>query len=57
MEIGFNSRFLQDMLGNFDSESVKLEMSAPNRAGIFTPVENDNASEDLLMLLMPVMLN
>ena len=57
MEIGFNSRFLQEMLGNFDSETVKLEMSAPNRAGIFTPVENENEAEDLLMLLMPVMLN
>ena len=57
MEIGFNSRFLQEMLSNFDSETVKLEMSAPNRAGIFTPVENENEAEDLLMLLMPVMLN
>ena len=57
MEIGFNSRFFQEMLGNFDSEEVKLEMSAPNRAGILTPVGNENESEDLLMLLMPVMLN
>ena len=57
MEIGFNSRFFQDMLGNFDSNEVKLEMSAPNRAGILTPVDNENESEDLLMLLMPVMLN
>ncbi len=57
MEIGFNSRFLQEMLGNFESNEVKLEMSAPNRAGILTPVENENESEDLLMLLMPVMLN
>ena len=57
MEIGFNSRFLQEMLGNFDSETVKIEMSAPNRAGIITPVENENEAEDLLMLLMPVMLN
>ncbi len=57
MEIGFNSRFLQEMLSNFDSESVKLDMSAPNRAGIITPVENENEAEDLLMLLMPVMLN
>ena len=56
-EIGFNSRFFQEMLGNFDSEEVKLEMSAPNRAGILTPVGNENESEDLLMLLMPVMLN
>ena len=57
MEIGFNSRFFQEMLINFDSEEVKLEMSAPNRAGILTPVTNENESEDLLMLLMPVMLN
>ena len=57
MEIGFNSRFFQEMLGNFDSNEVKLEMSAPNRAGILTPVDNANEAEDLLMLLMPVMLN
>ncbi|MCR5039663.1 MAG: DNA polymerase III subunit beta [Bacteroidales bacterium] len=57
MEIGFNSRFLQEMLGNFDSETVKIDMSAPNRAGIITPVDNENEAEDLLMLLMPVMLN
>lgn len=57
MEIGFNSRFFQEMLTNFDSNEVKLEMSAPNRAGILTPVDNENEAEDLLMLLMPVMLN
>ena len=57
MEIGFNSRFLQEMLANFDSEMVKIEMSAPNRAGIITPSENENEAEDVLMLLMPVMLN
>ena len=57
MEIGFNSRFFQEMLGNFDSNEVKLVMSAPNRAGILTPVDNENEAEDLLMLLMPVMLN
>lgn len=57
MEIGFNSRFIQDMLSNLDSESVNVEMSAPNRAGILTPVDADNPAEDLLMLVMPVMLN
>lgn len=57
MEIGFNSRFFQEMLGNTGAQEVKLEMSAPNRAGILTPVENENENEDLLMLLMPVMLN
>ena len=57
MEIGFNSRFLQEMLGNFDCDMVKIDMSAPNRAGIITPIDNQNEEEDLLMLLMPVMLN
>lgn len=57
MEIGFNSRFLSDMLNNLDSENINIEMSAPNRAGIITQVEVENPSEDLLMLVMPVMLN
>ena len=57
MEIGFNSRFFQEMLNNLDTTEVKLEMSAPNRAGILTPVNNETAGEDILMLLMPVMLN
>ena len=57
MEIGFNSRFFQEMLGNLNQQEVLLEMSAPNRAGLIIPVDNQNADEDILMLLMPVMLN
>lgn len=57
MEIGFNSRFFQEMLGNLSQTEILMEMSAPNRAGIITPVDNQNADEDILMLLMPVMLN
>lgn len=57
MEIGFNSRFFQEMLSNISQTEVMLEMSAPNRAGLITPVDNQNADEDILMLLMPVMLN
>ncbi|MFM2206132.1 MAG: hypothetical protein RL213_107 [Bacteroidota bacterium] len=57
MEIGFNARFLMDMLGNLDSENVRLEMSAPNRAGILSPGESAKPGEDILMLVMPVMLN
>ncbi|NQX91526.1 MAG: DNA polymerase III subunit beta [Flavobacteriales bacterium] len=57
MEIGFNSRFLIDMLSNLKSENIVLELSAPNRAGIILPAENDEAQEDMLMLVMPVMLN
>lgn len=57
MEIGFNSRFLSEMLNNMESENVNLEMSAPNRAGILLPTEKANTAEDILMLVMPVMLN
>jgi DNA polymerase-3 subunit beta len=57
MEIGFNSKFLAEMLSNLNSENVNLEMSAPNRAGILLPSENENKQEDILMLVMPVMLN
>lgn len=57
MEIGFNSRFFQEMLSNSDNYEIKLEMSAPNRAGILLPVDNLNENEDILMLIMPVMIN
>lgn len=57
MTIGFNSRFLMDMLNNLNSEHVVMEMSAPNRAGILLPAEKTEHGEDVLMLVMPVMLN
>ncbi len=57
LEIGFNSKFMVEMLNNLDTDQVMLEMSEPNRAGLITPVGNENADEDILMLVMPVMLN
>jgi DNA polymerase III subunit beta len=57
LEIGFNSKFLVEMLNNIDTDEVCLQMSAPNRAGILTPVNPENKNEDILMLVMPVMLN
>ena len=58
MEIGFNARFLVDMLQNLETNEVVLEMSAPNRAGLIVPTKAEsNASEEILMLVMPVMLN
>ncbi len=56
IEIGFNSRFMQDMLNSLETENVVLEMSAPNRAGILLPEAAENDPEDILMLIMPVML-
>ena len=57
MQIGFNSRFLTEMLSNLNSDDVQLEMSMPNRAGILTPVDGLELGENVTMLVMPVMLN
>lgn len=57
MEIGFNSKFIIEMLNHLNTENIVLQMSAPNRAGIMVPAESEEPSEDILMLVMPVMLN
>jgi DNA polymerase-3 subunit beta len=57
MQIGFNSRFLTEMLNNLNSDQVQLEMSLPNRAGILTPIDGLDDGEQVTMLVMPVMLN
>ena len=56
MSIGFKSTFLIDILNNMASQEVVLELADPSRAGVIVPVEQ-NEEEDLLMLLMPMMLN
>lgn len=56
MEIGFNSKFLKEMLSTLDGEQVQLKLSAPNRAGLVIPNENE-LHEDITMLIMPMMLN
>ena len=56
MSIGFKSTFLIDILNNISSQEVVLELKDAARAGVIVPVEQD-AEEDLLMLLMPMMLN
>jgi DNA polymerase-3 subunit beta len=56
MEIGFNAKFLIEMLNNLSGEEITIEMSTPNRAGILFPSIKDE-NEDILMLVMPVMLN
>ncbi|AUC81752.1 DNA polymerase III subunit beta [Lacinutrix sp. Bg11-31] len=57
MQIGFNSRFLTEMLNNLSATDVQLEMSMPNRAGILTPIDGLDEGEHVTMLVMPVMLN
>lgn len=56
MEIGFNAKFLIEMLSSLESKEVVFELSSPNRAGIILPTEKQDG-EDILMLLMPLMLN
>ena len=56
MSIGFKSTFLIDILNNMSSQEVVIELADPSRAGVIVPIEQE-AEEDLLMLLMPMMLN
>ena len=57
MEIGFKSTFLQEILTNLSGSDVKMELSDPTRAGLLLPAETDDEDEDVLMLLMPMMIN
>ncbi|MCQ2348580.1 MAG: DNA polymerase III subunit beta [Paludibacteraceae bacterium] len=56
MAIGFKAPFLIEILGQIESDEVMLELSDPARAGLILPVENKE-EEDVLMLLMPMLLN
>ena len=56
MQIAFNAKFLVEILNATDSTEVRMELSTPTKAGIIKPVEQDE-NEDLLMLVMPLMLN
>lgn len=57
MEIGFKSTFLLEILANLSSTEVQVELSDPTRAGILLPAEKEIEEEDVLMLLMPMMIN
>lgn len=56
LTIAFNARFLIEMLNAADGEEVRIELSTPTKAGILKPSELEE-SEELLMLVMPLMLN
>ncbi|MBT8234748.1 MAG: DNA polymerase III subunit beta, partial [Bacteroidia bacterium] len=47
MQIGFNSRFLVEMLNSLQSGDISLEMSMPNRAGILTPMDGLDEGEHI----------
>ena len=56
LTIAFNARFLIEMLNAADGSEVRIELSTPTKAGILKPTEQE-PEEDLLMLVMPLMLN
>lgn len=57
MEIGFKSSFLLEILSNLAATEVRVELSDPTRAGLLLPAEKDFDDEEVLMLLMPMMIN
>lgn len=57
IEIGFKSTFLLEILSNISASDVRVEMSDPSRAGLLLPAETEEDAEDVLMLLMPMMIN
>ncbi len=56
LQIAFNAKFLIEMLNAADTEDVVIELSTPTKAGIVKPTEKEE-NEELLMLVMPLMLN
>jgi DNA polymerase-3 subunit beta len=56
LQIAFNAKFLIEMLNAAETAEINIELSTPTKAGIIRPTESDE-NEDLLMLVMPLMLN
>ena len=56
MQIAFNAKFLIEMLNGADTDEVVIELSGSTKAGIIKPSQQEE-DEDLLMLVMPLMLN
>ena len=56
LSIGFKGTFLIEILSNINSGEIVLELADPSRAGVIVPLENES-DEELLMLLMPMVLN
>ena len=56
LSIGFKATCLIDILSNISAENVIFQLADPSRAAVMVPAENKE-NEDLLMLLVPLMLN
>lgn len=56
INIGFKAQFIIEIVSNLNTQEIVLELADPSRAGLFLPLQNET-NEDLLMLLMPMLLN
>jgi DNA polymerase-3 subunit beta len=54
LSIGFNGKFLIEILNTLNTENVRFEISNPTRAILIKPDENE-IDEDITMLIMPIM--
>lgn len=57
IRIGFNAKYLSEMISNFNCEEVNFEFSEPNKAAILSPVDGQDDEEKLLMLIMPTLIH
>ncbi len=56
ISIGFKGSSLMEILSNLTSDNIIIQLADPSRAGIIVPaVQPEN--EDILMLIMPMLLN
>ena len=56
MSIGFKGSSLMEILSNLTSDNIIIQLADPSRAGIIVPAEQPE-NEDILMLIMPMLLN
>jgi DNA polymerase-3 subunit beta len=52
LQVAFNGRYLNDLLSVLKSASIALELSGPNSAGVFKPIERD----DYVHVIMPMVI-
>lgn len=56
ISVGFSSQFMLEIATIMDTEYITLQLADPSRPGIIVPSEQPE-NEEVLMLLMPMMLN
>ena len=56
MSIGFKGSSFIEILSNFDSQEVIIQLADPSRAGLVLPSEQPE-NQDVLMLMMPMLIN